>query len=137
MVAVSSSGVTIPVDGRMIVNWTGGASERLWLSDYWATAQKTSLFPGAYDCRYRFHRIPLETVSGSGTVLTDKLGLLKAGETHCSNGVIDGRLPRRTILKQHFSRQNGRPKQPSPASTKSSEVQRNTFGREERILAAC
>ncbi len=68
IVDVRRESVTMSVDGRTIVNWKGNP-ERLSLSDYWDTPQKTALFVGAYDCRYRFHRITLETVSGKGRVL--------------------------------------------------------------------
>ncbi len=69
IVDVRTDSVAMSVDGRTIVNWKGNP-ERLSLSDYWDTPQKTALFLGAYDCRYRFHRITLETVSGTGRVLT-------------------------------------------------------------------
>ncbi|MFN9719894.1 MAG: hypothetical protein ACK58L_14435 [Planctomycetota bacterium] len=56
IVTVQDGGVTMAVDGRVISEWTG-AADRLSLSDYWQTPGRTSLFVGAYDCRYRFHRL--------------------------------------------------------------------------------
>lgn len=71
IVGVSKDRVTMSVDGRTIANWSG-KPERLSLSEYWATPNRTALFLGAYDCRYRFHRITLETVSGTGRVLASE-----------------------------------------------------------------
>jgi hypothetical protein len=68
IVTVKKDGVTMSVDGNLIVNWKGTA-DRLSLSDYWKTPQDTALFLGAYDCRYRFHRITLEPISGEGKML--------------------------------------------------------------------
>ncbi len=68
IVTVRKTGVTMVVDGREIVNWKG-TSDRLSLSDYWKTPNDKALFIGAYDCRYRFHRITLEPISGKGSVL--------------------------------------------------------------------
>ncbi len=59
IVAVNRGRVSMMVDGRRIVDWKGDVS-RLSLSDYWSTPNQTTLFLGAYDCRYRFHRITLE-----------------------------------------------------------------------------
>jgi hypothetical protein len=59
IVAVNRGRVSMIVDGRRIVDWKGDVS-RLSLSDYWATPNKTTLFLGAYNCRYRFHRITLD-----------------------------------------------------------------------------
>jgi hypothetical protein len=42
---------------------------RLSLSDYWQTPDRRALFIGVYDCRYRFHRVTLEPISGEGVVL--------------------------------------------------------------------
>jgi len=58
--------VTMSVDGHMIVNWQGDAS-RLSLSDYWKTPNEKTLFIGAYDCRYRFHRITVESLKSADT----------------------------------------------------------------------
>jgi hypothetical protein len=68
IVAVRKGGVTIAVDGRTIVNWKG-PPDSLSLSGYWKTPDETALFLGAYDCRYRFHRITLEPASGEGRML--------------------------------------------------------------------
>jgi hypothetical protein len=65
VVTVRETGVSMMVDGRRLINWRGNA-ERLSLSDYWATPEKQSMFLGAYDCRYRFHRVTLEPLAGVG-----------------------------------------------------------------------
>jgi hypothetical protein len=65
IVTVARRGVTVSVDGRTVIRWRGSA-DRLSLSDYWKTPDETALFLGAYDCRYRFHRIALEPISGAG-----------------------------------------------------------------------
>ncbi len=62
IVTVRSKRVTMSVDGRTIVDWSG-TPDQLSLSDYWKTPDDTRLFIGAYDCRYRFHRISLEPLS--------------------------------------------------------------------------
>ena len=69
VVTVRREQVTMSVDGRKIVDWKG-KSDRLSLSDYWKTPADTALFLGAYDCRYRFHRVTLEPLKGEGKVLT-------------------------------------------------------------------
>jgi hypothetical protein len=69
IVTVTRREVTVAVDGRTIVSWRGNP-RRLSLSDYWKTPDETALFLGAYDCRYRFHRITLEPLTGSGTILS-------------------------------------------------------------------
>jgi hypothetical protein len=53
----------------MIVNWQGEPG-RLSLSDYWKTPNEATLFLGTYNCRYRFQRITLEPITGTGTILT-------------------------------------------------------------------
>ena len=58
VVRVQKSLVTVDCDGRPLIRWTGDA-KRLTLSDYWATKHADNLFLGAYDCRYRFHRVTL------------------------------------------------------------------------------
>jgi hypothetical protein len=68
IVTVTREQVTLSVDGNLIVNWSGDRS-RLSLSDYWKTPNEAALFVGAYDCRYRFHRITLEPISGEGKSL--------------------------------------------------------------------
>jgi hypothetical protein len=65
VVTVRKTGVSMMVDGRQFINWQG-KSDRLSLSDYWATPNKKAMFLGAYDCRYRFHRITLEPMAGEG-----------------------------------------------------------------------
>jgi len=59
IVTIQETRVTMSVDGRIIVDWEG-AAEHLSLSDYWTTPDSDALFVGAYDCRYRFHRITLQ-----------------------------------------------------------------------------
>lgn len=68
IVTVRKEQVTISVDGNLIVNWSGDRT-RLSLSDYWKTPNDTALFLGAYDCRYRFHRVTLEPITGAGKSL--------------------------------------------------------------------
>ena len=68
VVTVRANGIQMMVDGRRLINWKGKA-ERLSLSDYWATPDKRAMFLGAYDCRYRFHRVTLETLAGEGQQL--------------------------------------------------------------------
>jgi hypothetical protein len=62
---VRTDSVTVTCDGRPLIDWQGGAS-RLSLSDYWQTPHPEMLFLGAYDCRYRFHRVTLTPISGTG-----------------------------------------------------------------------
>ncbi len=69
IVTVTRRAVTVSVDGRMVVDWQGEPS-RLSLSDYWKTPNESTLFLGTYNCRYRFHRITLEPITGNGTILT-------------------------------------------------------------------
>ena len=64
---VRKDGVTVTCDGRSVIDWKGAAS-RLSLSDYWHTPRDV-LFLGAYDCRYRFHRVSLTPISGTGKEL--------------------------------------------------------------------
>ncbi len=71
VVTVRKDGVTMSVDGRTVVVWRG-QSERLSLSDYWKTPDDRALFLGTYDCRYRFHRITLEPISGEGKMLASE-----------------------------------------------------------------
>ena len=66
---VRKSSVTVSVDGQEIINWRGDSS-RLGLSDYWQTPTATALFLGAYDCRYRFTRVTVSAISGTGKNLT-------------------------------------------------------------------
>ncbi|HRX79590.1 MAG TPA: hypothetical protein P5307_11050 [Pirellulaceae bacterium] len=68
IVSVRKQQVTVAVDGNLIINWPGDRA-RLSLSNYWKTPNDTALFLGAYDCRYRFHRITLEPISGQGKLL--------------------------------------------------------------------
>ncbi|MBM4088723.1 MAG: hypothetical protein FJ276_04735 [Planctomycetes bacterium] len=64
IVTVRKCGVTVTVDGRTIISWKG-TPDRLSLSDYWNTPNSAALFLGAYDCRYRFHRVTLEEIPGT------------------------------------------------------------------------
>ena len=65
---VRNDSVSMAVDGRTIV-FRKGSSQELSLSDYWATPNDAALFIGAYDCRYRIHRMTLEPLSGEGKIL--------------------------------------------------------------------
>ncbi|QEF99807.1 hypothetical protein Mal15_38740 [Stieleria maiorica] len=56
---VHESGVTVTVDGRLVIDWKGSA-DQLSLSDYWKTPNDRSLFLGTYDCAYCFHRVTVE-----------------------------------------------------------------------------
>ena len=60
--------VTVAVDGRTVLDWRGEPS-RLSLADYWQTPRELALFLGAYDCRYRFLRVTLAPISGTGRPL--------------------------------------------------------------------
>ncbi|MCH5373831.1 MAG: hypothetical protein JJ992_07635, partial [Planctomycetes bacterium] len=71
IVTVKKDVVAMVVDGRVVVAWQG-EPKRLSLSDYWKTPDDRSLFIGAYDCRYRFHRITVEPISGEGQLLADE-----------------------------------------------------------------
>ncbi len=64
---VRADGVKVEVDGRTLVDWRGDPA-RLSLSDYWATPNAEVLFLGAYDCRYRFHRVTLESLTAPDRV---------------------------------------------------------------------
>ena len=70
IVTVRKDRVLMSVDGHTIANWKGSA-DRLSLSDYWKTPDPTAMFLGAYDCRYRFHRITLQPLSGTGRMLKE------------------------------------------------------------------
>lgn len=58
VVMVQNDQVRVAVDNESIIAWNG-APERLSLGDYWSTPDPQALFLGAYDCRYRFHRVSL------------------------------------------------------------------------------
>jgi len=73
IVTVRREGLSMAVDGKAIVSWKG-AADRLSLSDYWNTPDESAMFLGAYDCRYRFHRVTVETISGKGRVLQEETG---------------------------------------------------------------
>jgi hypothetical protein len=64
---VRSNEVTVTCDGRPVIQWQG-SPDRLSLSDYWKTPNEV-LFLGAYDCRYRFHRLTLTPITGTGQPL--------------------------------------------------------------------
>jgi hypothetical protein len=59
---VRADGVEVQVDGRTLIDWRGDPA-RLSLADYWATPDAGRLFLGTYDCRYRFHRVTLESLA--------------------------------------------------------------------------
>ena len=65
---VRKSSITVTCDGHEVIAWQGD-SNRLSLSDYWKTPNENVLFLGAYDCRYRFHRVTLSALSGTGKKL--------------------------------------------------------------------
>ncbi len=71
IVVVTQGTVTVSVDGRRIMAWRG-RPERLSLSDYWKTPEEKALFIGAYNCRYRIHRMTLEPLQGQGERLEPK-----------------------------------------------------------------
>jgi hypothetical protein len=58
-VSVTAGGVRVDVDGRTRIDWHGDPGS-LSLSEYWSTPHADRLFLGAYDCRWRFHRVSLE-----------------------------------------------------------------------------
>ena len=62
---VKKDSVTVMCDGQLLIDWRGDA-KRLSLSDYWKTPHDNALFLGAYDCRYRLHRVTLTPLSGEG-----------------------------------------------------------------------
>ncbi len=62
---VKKDSVTVTSDGQELIDWHGEA-KRLSLSDYWKTPHDNALFLGAYDCRYRIHRVTLTPLSGEG-----------------------------------------------------------------------
>jgi hypothetical protein len=67
VVRVQKNLVTVDCDGRSLIRWSGDA-KRLSLSDYWATKHTDRLFLGAYDCRYRFHRVTLTPLKTSAAM---------------------------------------------------------------------
>ncbi|MBI3467083.1 MAG: hypothetical protein HY000_29055 [Planctomycetes bacterium] len=70
-VAVRKESVTVSCVDREIIHWTGDPS-RLSLSDYWKTPHDQALFLGAYDCRFRFHRVELVPITGTGETIPRK-----------------------------------------------------------------
>ena len=62
---VKKDSVVVTCDGHGLIDWQGDAKQ-LSLSDYWKTPHDNVLFLGAYDCRYRFHRVTLTPLSGKG-----------------------------------------------------------------------
>ena len=65
---VRNDSVVVHVDGTKLIDWHG-KPRQLSLSDYWKTPRDEALFVGAYDCRYRIHRVTLRPLSGEGRVL--------------------------------------------------------------------
>lgn len=59
VVDVLQDRVRTSVDGETISDWVG-RSGRLSLSEYWSTPDPNSLFLGAYDCRYRIHKLTVQ-----------------------------------------------------------------------------
>jgi hypothetical protein len=70
IVTVRKESVVVRCDGRTVIDWAGNP-EQLSLGEYWETPNKTSLFVGAYDCRYRFSRVSLAPISGTGKPLRE------------------------------------------------------------------
>ena len=68
---VRKTGVTVSIDGKEALAWTGEASQ-LSLSGYWKTPRENALFLGAYDCRYRFSRVSLTPLTGTGKELLEQ-----------------------------------------------------------------
>ncbi|MBA3312863.1 MAG: hypothetical protein M3552_15375 [Planctomycetota bacterium] len=60
---VRKESVRVLVDGQQVIDWKGKPS-RLSLGEYWETPNG-GLFLGAYDCRYRFHRVGLTPLAES------------------------------------------------------------------------
>lgn len=58
---VRKDGVLVEVDGQRVIDWKG-TPEELSLSEYWQTPNARRLFIGAYDCRYRIHRVTLRPI---------------------------------------------------------------------------
>jgi hypothetical protein len=58
---IRKDGVQVDVDSQTVIDWQGEPSE-LSLSEYWQTPNANRLFIGAYDCRYRIHRITLRPI---------------------------------------------------------------------------
>lgn len=56
---VRQDSIRVSVDGREVISWQGDP-KRLSLGDYWKTPHPERLFIGAYDCRYRIHRLTIE-----------------------------------------------------------------------------
>lgn len=65
---VRKQSVTVTCDGHEVISWQGD-SKQLSLSDYWKTPTEQAMFLGAYDCRYRFHRVTLTPLGGNGKTL--------------------------------------------------------------------
>jgi len=63
IVRVQKNSVTVGCDGRELIDWRGQANQ-LSLSDYWSTPNSDAIFIGAYDCRFRFHRVTLTPLTG-------------------------------------------------------------------------
>lgn len=68
IVTVRKDSVVVRCDGRTIIDWHG-KPEQLSLGDYWGTPNTSTLFLGAYDCRYRFSRVSIAAISGEGKSL--------------------------------------------------------------------
>lgn len=62
VVMVTANEVQMSVDGYTIVKWKGDAKQ-LSLGEYWSTPNKEALFLGAYDCRYRIHRLTVQPLN--------------------------------------------------------------------------
>lgn len=56
---VRKDSIRVSVDGREVISWQGDP-QRLSVGDYWKTPHPERLFIGAYDCRYRIHRLAIE-----------------------------------------------------------------------------
>jgi WD40 repeat protein/serine/threonine protein kinase len=68
VVTVRKAGVQVSVDGKEIIHWQGDPAS-LTPSEYWSTPNKNAVMIGSYMCRYRYHRLSIEPLSGEGKAL--------------------------------------------------------------------
>ncbi len=68
VVTVLKDRINVAIDGQEVINWKGDLS-RLTPSGYWTTPNNEQLLVGSYRCRYRFHRLSIEPISGEGEVI--------------------------------------------------------------------
>ena len=70
--------VQVSVDGKQIIDWKGEAS-RLSLNHHTPNLEALAVHVGG--CRYRFHRLSIEPLSGEGRMLAGKDAEELFGET--------------------------------------------------------